>query len=407
MIDALRRAAGADAVAVPDADRWRVHGSAPQAVVSPANAEAVAAVLTLCSAEGWRVEPAGAGTWLDHGRTPAQPAPIVLSTRRLARRIDTEPADLVAGVDAGVTLDALQHRLAADRQELPLDPPRSPDATLGAVIALASAGPLRASAGTPRDHVLGISMVTGDGRLLEFGGRVVKNVAGYDIVRLLTGSRGTLGVITSLWLRLRARPAADHSFVIVGERDRLLQMIAELGDLGPAAAELLAPSTVRVVARRTGAVPSDGWALAVRLRGGREELAAARGKLAGLVTGLALTDATQDLWTALATGEAAAAPVIRVAGLPATLAATVARCTDFISASGNSLDAWHLAAHACDGVVRLWPAVRAQSRLTEIAGPLLDLRQTTAAAGGTVLLEAARPALQELVPVRGAVDGVT
>src|SRR5690606_34511512 len=90
-------------------------------------------------------------------------------------------------------------------------------ATIAATIALAAAGPLRASAGTPRDHVLGIEAVSGDGRLLRFGGRVVKNVAGYDAVRLLTGSRGTLGVITSVWLRVRARPVAERSFALSGE----------------------------------------------------------------------------------------------------------------------------------------------------------------------------------------------
>src|SRR5690606_26707295 len=198
MLDALRRAAGHDAVEAPAPGAWSVHGAAPQAVVSPPDADGVAAVLELCSAEGWTVEPAGAGTWLDHGRAPARSADIVLSTRRLRGRIDSEPADLVVGTDAGVPLERLQQRLASDGQELALDPPYAGDATIGATIATAAAGPLRAGYGTARDHVLGLEVVTGDGRRIHFGGRVVKNVAGYDGVRLLTGSRGTLGIITGL-----------------------------------------------------------------------------------------------------------------------------------------------------------------------------------------------------------------
>lgn len=430
MIDALRQAAGADAVAPPYADRWRVHGASPQALVSPATPEDVAAVLALCSVQGWRVEPAGAGTWFDHGRATEQPAHIILSTHRLASRIEAEPADLVVGADAGVPLDTLQRRLAGDNQELPLDPPHAPDATIGATIALAAAGPLRASAGTPRDHVLGVTVATGDGRLLRFGGRVVKNVAGYDVVRLLTGSRGTLGIITGLWLRLRAMPAADHSLLVSGPRERLLQLIAGLGDVMPAAAELLAPATARTLVNALGLAPArpgtsagattgttgsgagaarsaaPDWALALRLRGGVEELMAVRTKLTGLVAGLGLTESPGTLWHTLGGMEAAAAPVLRVAGVPAALASTLALCTDFISRSDNDLE-WHLAAHATAGIVRMWPAGRTGGRLPDMAEALIELREAAETAGGTMILEAAPPSLQARVPVRGAVDEVT
>ncbi len=398
MIDALRRAAGSGAVEAPAPAGWTVHARAAHALVSPDSADAVAAVLALCSSEGWSVEPAGAGTWLDHGRAPETAADVILSTRRLGTRIASEPADLVADVDPGVPLDALRDRLRTDRQELALDPPHAAGSTLGATISLAAAGPLRASAATPRDHVLGLVVATGDGRLIRFGGRVVKNVAGYDVVRLLTGSRGTLGVITGLWLRLRALPAGDRSWVVTGDASQLVQLVAGLATVQPAAAELLAPRT----AARLGLPPA--WALVLRLRGGPEELADALRRLRGLVAGLALDEVDTAFWQALDRAETAARPVIRVAGLPARLGPTLAHCEAFISASGNEIGEWQLAAHATDGIVRLWPG---QDPGDTVAEALIDLRAAAEADGGSVLLEGAGPALQARVPIRGAVDEVT
>ncbi|NLG62321.1 MAG: FAD-binding oxidoreductase [Candidatus Cloacimonetes bacterium] len=401
MLDALRRAAGADAVEVP-VSGWTVHGNAPRAIVSPTTVDAVAAVLELCSAEGWIVEPAGSGTWLDHGRAPERPADIILSTRRLDQRLESEPADLVVGTDAGVKFDVLQARLATHGQELTLDPPHHPDATIAATIALAAAGPLRASAGTPRDHVLGIEAVSGDGRLLRFGGRVVKNVAGYDAVRLLTGSRGTLGVITSVWLRVRARPVAERSFALSGELPAVLQVLAGLQDMAIAATELLSPSTAAALG-----LPR-AWTLTLRLRGGPAELTAAAIRIAGSVAGAEFRDLATPAWDGLARLELPARPLIRVTGLGSDLQALLDRSVSFISASGNDLDDWHLAAHARSGIVRLWPKREPEAEhLERLVGPLAALREETHAAGGTVVLECAPPALQEHVPARATGDEIT
>lgn len=396
MLDALRRAAGADAAASPEAGAWSVHGATPRAIVSPKDADGVAAVLALCSAEGWSVEPAGAGTWLDHGRAPARPADIILSTRRMDTRIESEPADLVVGADAGVRIDALQERLAANGQELTLDPPHHPDATVGAMIALASAGPLRASAGTPRDHVLGIEAVSGDGRRLRFGGRVVKNVAGYDAVRLLTGSRGTLGVITSVWLRVRARPVAERSLAVAGDLDALLEALAGPDYANTAAKELLGPATAAALGL------ARQWTLAVRLRGGRAEVGDAVARIAGTTTGLEVIDLAMPAWAGLARLETAAWPMVRVAGLASDLDATLDRCGHCISASGNTLDDWHIAAHAAGGIVRMWPLAPGN----DLGPAVAALRRETEAAGGTVLLERASPELQAAVPARSLDDAV-
>jgi len=402
MLSALRRAAGADAVVTPEAGAWSVHGTTARAIVSPTDADCVAEVLALCSAEGWTVEPAGAGTWLDHGRTPSRPADIILSTRRMDTRIESEPADLVVGADAGVRIQTLQERLSANGQELTLDPPHHSNATIGAMIALASAGPLRASAGTPRDHVLGIEAVTGDGRRLRFGGRVVKNVAGYDAVRLLTGSRGTLGVITSVWLRVRARPVAERSLTVAGELPVLLQALAGRSYANAAALELLGPATAAALGL------TRQWTLAIRLRGGRAELDDAVARITGTAAGSEVSDLAMPAWSGLARLENAARPLVRVAGLASDLAATMDRCSTCISASGNTLDDWNIAVHAAGGIVRMWPLAPASERFTEQVAPALGvLRHETEAAGGTVLLEYASPELQAVVPARTPDDEVT
>src|SRR5690606_30784021 len=150
------------------------------------------------------------------------------------------------------------------------------------------------SAGTPRDHVLGIEAVSGDGRLLRFGGRVVKNVAAYDAVRLLTGSRGTRGVITSDWLRVRAPPGAERSFARSGVLAAVQQVLAGLQALAIAAPGLLSPATAAALGL------ARAWTLALRLRGGPAELPAAAIRIAGSVAGAEFRDLATPAWDGLA-----------------------------------------------------------------------------------------------------------
>ena len=131
------------------------------------------------------------------------------------------PADLVATVQAGTPLEALRRRLADEGMWLALDPPGRPERSLGSVIATATAGPLRHGFGPVRDHVLGCTVATGDGRLVKAGGRVVKNVAGYDLTKLQVGGFGGFGIIAEVHLRLRALPRADVTLVARGTRDTL------------------------------------------------------------------------------------------------------------------------------------------------------------------------------------------
>jgi len=203
---AVREGAEADAVG----------GIVPGAVVTPAGEEAVAAVCAGAHREGLALVVRGAGTKQRWGRPPRR-CDAVLDTRRLDGVVEHAPGDLVCTVRAGTTLDELRGVLDAapgHRQWLPLDPPQGGIQTLGGAVATAASGPLRARYGTARDLVIGARYVLGDGTVGHSGGKVVKNVAGYDVTRLLVGSLGTLAVITEVTVRLHPRPAATRSLLL-------------------------------------------------------------------------------------------------------------------------------------------------------------------------------------------------
>jgi glycolate oxidase FAD binding subunit len=152
----------------------------------------------------------GHGTWLDGGY-PVR-ATNVLSLADDRGVVEYVPGDLTITVRAGTTLAEIAETLGAAGQWLPLDPlGRDTSTTIGAVVATGSYGPLAAWYGTPRDQVLGLTVVTGNGVILKTGGRVVKNVAGFDLTRLMTGAWGTLGVITQVTMRVRARTTSTDA----------------------------------------------------------------------------------------------------------------------------------------------------------------------------------------------------
>jgi len=225
-------------------ERWAVCGRVPQAVVFPENEGQVAEVLTLSSEEGWHCMPAGRGSWLNGGQPP-KGIDVLLSTDRMNEVSAYEPADMYIEAQAGVGLDELQRRASECKQWLPLDPPGGGGrGTLGAMLAVGTAGTLQTSFGSPRDLLLGATLITGDGRRLCLGGRVVKNVAGFDLLKLVAGSWGTLGVITSATMRMFPIPAVDRSLLFrgadVAAGAALTSRIAQT-PLSLAAVELLVP----------------------------------------------------------------------------------------------------------------------------------------------------------------------
>ncbi len=177
----------------------------PSFVASPASTEEASALMRAAASAGLAVVPRGAGTGLGWGAPPSA-CDLVVDLRLMDQVIEHAAGDLVARVQAGVTIGQLATVLASAGQQLALDAPD--DATVGGVVATGTAGPRRFRYGAPRDLLIGLTVVRADGVIAHSGGKVVKNVAGYDLGKLFSGSQGTLGLITEATFRLHPRPAA-------------------------------------------------------------------------------------------------------------------------------------------------------------------------------------------------------
>ena len=267
--------------------------------VTPESADTLALVCRLAHDEGWTIRVEGRSTWLP-GDAPAD---LAVSTRALDAVVSVSAADLVATVQAGATLESVRRALGERQMWLALDPPGRPERSIGSVAATATAGPLREGFGPVRDHVLGCTVVTGDGRIVKAGGRVVKNVAGFDVAKLHVGGFGAFGILTELHLRLRALPQADVTLIQRGRRDRLSHAARSLREAGfaPAAMELLSPALA--------AEPE--WVLATRVLGLHEAVRAEVEQVSSVAPGgweeLAAERAAA-LWAMVARG-AASGPV--------------------------------------------------------------------------------------------------
>lgn len=212
-------------------------------VVSPASSEEVSEIMRLASSEGWTVLPAGDGTWLD--TLYPSGANVIVRTTRMNRVIAHEPADLVAVTEAGVRLTDFNQTLGENGQWLPLDPPGGARATIGGVVATGLSGAQQIGYGRPRGVVIGMKVVLSDGSTIKAGGKVVKNVAGYDLCKLFTGSYGTLAVITELNFKLRPLPESEATVVATGDSANLIsagQTILQ-SRLFPVALELVSSPT--------------------------------------------------------------------------------------------------------------------------------------------------------------------
>ena len=248
----------------------------------------------------------GRGTWLDAGR-PVKTA-RTLSLSNLTGVVSYEPGDFTLTARAGTTLTELAEATLPHKQFLALDPFGDSEGTVGATVATGASGPMAYAFGSPRDNVIGLEVVTGDGAMVRCGGRVVKNVAGFDLTRLFTGSWGTLGVITEVSVRLRALPQVDETYALtVDDRpEELAPLIASLrvASIAPMAMELVYPSR----ALRVGA-PT----LLVRLSGNAASVRAQRRVLEGFGS---VEPTAPGIWNIIRAAEPSGAIVARVSTRP-------------------------------------------------------------------------------------------
>jgi len=388
--------------------RYSIDGHLPQAVVYPWTVKDLAEVLHFADREGLKVAPAGAGTKLAIGNIPER-VDLVISTKRLNQVIEYEPADLTAVVSAGCSWKDFYRITSQNGQFVPIDPLGSDEATLGGIISTNSYGPLRLFYGAPRDYVIGIKVAHADGTLTKGGGKVVKNVAGYDMNKLYVGALGTLGIVTEMAFKLRPIPQSQATSQITSDDlGKLCLLIGSVlnSQLLPHSIELVDGRSVRVLDAHAGGAP---WTLFVRFGEGHEaveyQLSVLEKKVQEIgrmqIERMSEREATR-LWQSVRSFEElfCAQLVIRVSIRKSRLQEAVVRCDDLLRQA--ELD-YALLAHAGDAVVRLY--VRGLQETEENIGHLVkivkDLREYVRLTRGSVVISRAPVALKRVIDVWG------
>jgi glycolate oxidase FAD binding subunit len=402
LLDKLRAAVGAPNVLTGvELSPYVVEGRTPEAAVFPGSVDEVATVIGLAAEAARPVTPWGGGTAASVG-TPAVPGGLVLGLRRLSRLLEHEPGDLTASVEAGITVEAFQTALRGRGQWVSLDPADARLATLGGVLATNASGPRRHLYGTARDLLIGVTVVTADGAVIRGGGKVVKNVAGYDLPKLFVGSYGTLGVIVEATMKLR--PLPDHERLLCIPFDRLKDAGAAVrsllaGDLIPNAIELL-----DAAAGAGAGLGAESPALVVGFDGLREQVdwqCAELTRLTASCGGREGRPLPDDTWPRLETAARAAFPaaaaVMAFSVLPSQVADLMEQGAG-VARSRGLASAW--AAHAGVGVVHAALASDVTPKApTAIAAVLQEWRELARAGGGHGTLEWAPLAVKSQVPV--------
>jgi len=385
-----------------------IGGRRPELLLAPGSAAEVGEAVAAAARVGLAVAPLGGGTALGSLGPPARPYAGLL-TRRVTGVVEHAADDLTVTVRAGTTAAELAKVLAAARQRLPVDVGRPERATVGGMIATAAAGPLRLGHGTLRDYLLGIAVVGADGRLVHAGGRVVKNVAGYDLMKLHTGAHGTLGVVVEATFRVK--PAPDRfSWVVAGAAApavaETVRRSLAAAQVPAAALELLSPALAAAAPAIAGAAPARApWVLAVGIEGVETEV---RWQEERVLERLAAAGASNPVTVAEPASHDFLRHIVDFGGAEgrngnANGDDLLLRGAVLASRLPELVESWHslapgaiLAASAGNGVVRLRTAAPTPAMVTA-------LRAAAKAAGGHAVIES-MPA-----SFRGVVDpwGVT
>jgi glycolate oxidase FAD binding subunit len=312
---------GAGAVRPADGASWSVDGVSPRLVARPANAEQAAAMLRVCAEHRAAVVPWGGGAHVEVGNPP-RAADVALVTDRLSRIVDHDHENLTVTVEAGVRLEVLARTLAERGQWLPLEPPRAEAAAVGGAAATGLSGPRRATFGAARDLTIGVRAALTNGTVIGWGGKTVKNVAGYDMAKLFVGAFGTLGLLTELTLKVFPLPETTRTIAVWG---RDLRAVAGLA--GTVLASSLLPTAVTVVRGAAGGlrprvlVRAEGIEAAV---GRHERDVRSSASQAGLEAEMVSGDQERLLWQTVRdagwrTGEAAARLTVKTGSVPVVL----------------------------------------------------------------------------------------
>ncbi|WP_422925830.1 FAD-binding oxidoreductase [Singulisphaera sp. PoT] len=321
-----------------------------EATERPESIDALREVVTRRAAEGRALYPQGGGTALDYGGTPRSPG-VAVDTRGLNRVIDYPAADMTITLEAGITIASLSQVLREQRQRLLIDAPHPERATLGGIYATNANGSRRYGAGSPRDQIIGVGFVTSDGEVVKGGGRVVKNVAGYDFPKLITGSMGTLGIISHMTLAVRPMPEASALvWAPIPSPDRLESILEALNTSGtrPIALDVLNRGGAMQVGGALG-MPQGDCVLVLGFEDNDAAVAWSLERLKDELVGIDFATKRQNdsesLWLALTAFQSEElGPVSFVANLRRSSVA------EFVA--GLDPEHWAVQAHAGNGIVR-------------------------------------------------------
>jgi glycolate oxidase FAD binding subunit len=342
-----------------------VAGVLPQRVIEPGTEQELAAVLRCANDRGLAVIPRGGGTKLGWGNPPSR-VDLVLSTTRLNRLIQHAWADLTVTVQAGCTVALLQAALAQHGQRLAVDALWPERATIGGILATNDSGALRLRFGALRDLVIGATVALPDGTLAASGGRVVKNVAGYDLPKLMTGALGTLGVITQATFRLHPQPHATRTLTLRTENiDAMQELLLAVQD------STLGHSALQIRMAGDAAQAAD-----VLLEGTEAGLTAQEARIRGMVT---VSEGHAEAWSAgQGLWSEPGGAIAKLAILPAEVAKIATTIRGIAGSSGAS---WRAVIQATGiGWLRLDGA---ESALPTV---LAELRGAVEAGGGSLVV---------------------
>ena len=396
---------------------YAVDGKVPKVVAFPKNADNLSSLLAFANKTGLSVIPRGSGTKMALGGIPKR-LDVALSLVNLNRIVEYEPADLVVTAEPGVRLADLQKTVAKNNQRLPLDPPYTDATTLGGTVSSNSSGPMRYRFGSCRDLLLGAKVALPSGAIMKSGGKVVKNVAGYDLKKLYIGALGTVGVVTELAFRLLPLPESEKTF-IASFRDA--KSAADLAgrilasDLLPYAIEALNPGAASVVVDEAGVQLGEASYVVVVGFGDvdesvRKQLSTIEelAKSSGAFYSIVLDGAGQEnVWNSIRN---LARSMDRRDPRPVTCKASVP-----ISRALEALDALerHAAArgyacvassHVGNGIVHFYisaEGVTRAARVDDLASVITEARGLTSQLDGTLVVEKCPPEVKELVDVWG------
>lgn len=374
-----------------DFARFAVDGVAPERVVRPASVAQVCRIMAMASARGVAVVPVGFGAHLGAGAAPRR-AFLALSLASLNALVDHQPANMTLTAQAGMNLAQLQAATAGSGQWLPVDPPFPGHTSVGGLISANPSGPCRFSQGTVRDLLIGITVVRADGSVVKSGGRVVKNVAGYDLGKLYCGALGTLGVIVEASFKVRTLPEARATARITCPDPAAAQDLVERILTAP-----LEPLFMELSARVPAA--GSGCVLVVGFGGAREDVADQAVTLRSLADDAGGLEELSDeeaapLMAELRDSRAGGGALLRLkASLPTTRAlAFITALEEEYRASGLTMA---VQVHAGNGIIH----VRIERPdETPVQGPVRAiverLRAAAASLGGTLVVEHADPSIK-------------